>query len=138
LKAKSARSTAKNAYKHGSYLGYKPGFADLRFFYHRSDSRKNTDSGHKENGLNWQPIEKYQADGRGVGVAVNGACGGHADADIKHCCAIFCKWDDLSLGNQFENNLTLDLLNQRSPYLAEVDAALHTLKRYSSFIPLFV
>ncbi len=64
--------------------------------------QRQTDSGRKENGLNWQPIEKYQADGRGVGVAVNGPGGGHADADIKHCCPIFCKWDDLSLTNQFE------------------------------------
>jgi hypothetical protein len=44
-----------------------------------------------------------------------------------------CRWQ-----TNLKNNLTLDLLNQRSPYLAEVDAALHTLKRYSSFIPLFV
>ncbi len=44
--------------------------------------QRQTDSGRKENGLNWQQIEKYQADGRGVGVAVNGPGGGHADADI--------------------------------------------------------
>ena len=63
--------------------------------------QRQTDSGRKENGLNWPQIEKYQADGRGVGVAVNGPAGGHADADIKHCWAIFCKCDDLSLANQF-------------------------------------
>ncbi len=44
--------------------------------------QRQTDSGRKENGLNRQQIEKYQADGRGVGVAVNGPGGGHADADI--------------------------------------------------------
>jgi hypothetical protein len=64
--------------------------------------QRQTDSGRQKNELNWQLIVKYQADGRGVGVVVNGACGGHADADIKQCWAIFCKWHDLSLANQFE------------------------------------
>jgi hypothetical protein len=88
------------AEKHLTYLGYKPGEAYLRFFYHSSDPRKSNDAGRKENGLDWEKIENYQKDGRGVYVVVNG--GGHSDADIKQCCAIFCEWDDLPLAEQFE------------------------------------
>jgi hypothetical protein len=90
------------AQKHLSYLGYQPGEAYLRFFYHSWDDRKNNDKGRKENGLNWEQIEEYQKDGRGVYIVVNGAGGGHTDADIKQCCAIFCEWDDLPLAEQFE------------------------------------
>jgi hypothetical protein len=91
------------ASKHLSYLGYKPGDnVYLRFFYHSSDPRKNGDGGRKLCKLDWSQIEKYQSDGRGVYVVVNGAGGGHTDADIKQCCAIFCEWDDLSLAEQFE------------------------------------
>src|SRR6476661_4140043 len=91
------------AQKHLSYLGYQPGKAYLRFFYHSSDERKKTDKGRKENRLDWEKIENHQADGRGVYVVVNGADGtGHTDADIKQCCAIFCEWDDLPLAEQFE------------------------------------
>jgi predicted P-loop ATPase len=90
------------AQKHLCYLGYQPGEAYLRFFYHSSDDRKKTDKGRKENGLDWEKIENHQADGRGVYVVVNGASGGHTDADIKECCAIFCEWDDLPLAEQFE------------------------------------
>ena len=89
--------------KHLENLGYKPGDnVYLRFFYHNSDPRKNNDSGRKESTLNWEQIEKYQQDGRGVYVVVNGASGGHTDADIKNCCAIFCEWDDIPLAEQFE------------------------------------
>lgn len=89
--------------KHLNYLGYQPGQAYLRFFYHSEDKRKKKDKGRKENGLDWEKIENYQADGRGVYVVVNGAGGrGHSDADIKQCCAIFCEWDDIPLAEQFE------------------------------------
>ena len=91
------------AQKHLSYLGYQPGEAYLRFFYHSSDDRKNNDKGRKENGVDWEQIEQYQKDGRGVYVVVNGGGGsGHSDADIKQCCAIFCEWDDIPLAEQFE------------------------------------
>jgi hypothetical protein len=90
------------AQKHLSYLGYQPGETFLRFFYHSWDARKNNDKGRKENGLNWEQIEEYQKDGRGVYVVVNGSAGGHTDADIKQCCAIFCQWDDIPLTEQFE------------------------------------
>jgi predicted P-loop ATPase len=91
------------ASKHLKYLGYKPGDdIYLRFFYHSSDPRKNGDSGRKLSMLDWSQIEKYQSDGRGVYVVVNGSDGGHKDADIKQCCAIFCEWDDIPLAEQFE------------------------------------
>lgn len=97
--------------QHLEYLGYKPGDnVYLRFFYHSSDTRKDgdekvgipKDKGRKLSDLNWEQIEKYQSDGRGVYVVVNGADGGHTDADIKSCCAIFCEWDDIPLAEQFE------------------------------------
>ncbi|MEG4302368.1 virulence-associated E family protein [Microcoleus sp. D3_18a_C4] len=91
------------ATQHLSYLGYKPGDSVyLRFFYHSSDPRKKDDSGRKLSKLNWEQIESYQSDGRGVYVVVNGANGGHTDADIKQCCAIFCEWDDIPIAEQFE------------------------------------
>ena len=91
------------AEKYLNYLGYESGQAYLRFFYHSTDDRKKKDKGRKLSDLNWQQIEKYQTDGRGVYVVVNGAGGtGHSDTDIAHCCAIFCEWDDIPLGEQFE------------------------------------
>ncbi len=91
------------AEKHLNYLGYAPGEAFLRFFYYSTDDRKKKDKGRKLSDLNWQQIEQYQTDERGVYVVVNGAGGtGHSDTDIAHCCAIFCEWDDIPLGEQFE------------------------------------
>ncbi|MEG3843851.1 virulence-associated E family protein [Microcoleus sp. herbarium14] len=99
------------ATRHLEYLGYKPGAnVYLRFFYHSSDTRKDgdeklgipKDKGRKLSDLNWEQIEKYQSDGRGVYVVVNGVRGGHTDADIKNCCAIFCEWDDIPIAEQFE------------------------------------
>ncbi|MEG3898156.1 MULTISPECIES: VapE domain-containing protein [unclassified Microcoleus] len=88
--------------KHLHYLGYQPGEAFLRFFYHSSDDRKKKDKGRKENGVDWETIENHQTDGRGVYIVVNGAGGGHTDPDITQCCAIFCEWDDILLAKQFE------------------------------------
>ncbi|MEG5043443.1 virulence-associated E family protein [Microcoleus sp. B4-C1] len=91
------------AEKHLNYLGYAPGEAFLRFFFYSTDDRKKKDKGRKLSGLDWQQIEQYQTDGRGVYVVVNGADGtGHSDADIKQCCGIFCEWDDIPLAEQFE------------------------------------
>lgn len=87
--------------RHLTYLGYQPGESVyLRFFYHSSDPRKGNDTGRKAEQLNWDEIENYQLQGRGVYVVVNGSGGGHADGDIKQCCAIFCEWDDLPLEEQ--------------------------------------
>lgn len=89
------------AQQHLDYLGYKPGEnVYFRFLYHSSDPRKNSDKGRKSSQLNWSAIEKYQDEGRGVYVVVNGANGGHTDGDIKQCCAIFCEWDDIPIEEQ--------------------------------------
>lgn len=91
------------ATKHLEYLGYSENDpVYLRFFYHSSDPRKNNDRGRKLSELNWETIQQYQADGRGVYVVVNGAGGGHTDKEIDRCCAIFCEWDDIPLAEQFE------------------------------------
>ena len=44
----------------------------LRFFYPSDDPRKGSDKGRKSNSLNWQQIETYQRQGRGVYFVVNG------------------------------------------------------------------
>jgi len=89
------------AQQHLGYLGYKPGEnVYFRFFYHSSDSRKTNDAGRKASQLDWDAIEQYQQEGRGVYVVVNGSGGGHSDGEIKECCAIFCEWDDLPLSEQ--------------------------------------
>ncbi|MCC3593843.1 AAA family ATPase [Microcoleus sp. PH2017_28_MFU_U_A] len=89
------------ARRHLDYLGYRPGErVYLRFFYHSNDPRKGNDAGRKASQLNWEEIENYQLQGRGVYVVVNGRGGGHADGDIDRCCAIFCEWDDLPLDEQ--------------------------------------
>jgi hypothetical protein len=80
------------------YLGRTDRDARLRFFYHGSDPRKDTDKGRKLEGLSWEAIAKYQQDNRGVYLVVN--AGGHEDKDIKQYAAIFCEWDDIPVAEQ--------------------------------------
>ncbi len=48
-------------------LGYKPeDKVYLRFFYPSDDPRKDEDRGRKADQLNWEQIERYQQQGRGV------------------------------------------------------------------------
>jgi len=101
IKQVSIKIDRELAQKHLDYLGYKPGENTyFRFFYHSSDLRKTSDKGRKNSQLTWNVIEKYQEEGRGVYVVVNGADGGHTDGDIKQCCAIFCEWDDIPIAEQ--------------------------------------
>lgn len=84
-----------------SYFNYLEGEnVYLRFFYHSTDPRKNSDKGRKLDQMCWNDVERYQRDGRGVYVVVNGAGGGHEDKDIKQCAAIYCEWDDRPVENQ--------------------------------------
>jgi hypothetical protein len=93
------------------YLGYKRSEnVYLRFFYHSNDPRKNDDKGRKIERLCWDDIERYQQDGRGVYLVVNGAGGGHEDKNIKQCPAIFCEWDDLSVEEQLMHWETVGFL----------------------------
>ena len=82
-------------------LGYKPeDKIYLRFFYPSEDPRKGSDPGRKINYLNWQEIEAYQKQGRGVYFVVNG--GGHKDSDVSTGRAIFCEHDHLAKDIQRE------------------------------------
>jgi predicted P-loop ATPase len=101
IKQMSIKIDRELAQKHLEYLGYKPGEnVYFRFFHHSSDLRKTSDKGRKASQLTWNAIEKYQEEGRGVYVVVNGADGGHTDSNIKQCCAIFCEWDDIPIAEQ--------------------------------------
>ena len=89
-------------------LGYKPSDPIyLRFFYPANDPRKNSDSGRKADRLNWQEIEAYQRQGRGVYFVVNG--GGHKDSDVTVGRAIFCEHDHLDKDIQRNLWKTLNL-----------------------------
>ncbi len=89
-------------------LGYKPSDPIyLRFFYPSNDPRKGSDSGRKADRLNWQQIEAYQKQGRGVYFVVNG--GGHKDSDVTVGRAIFCEHDHLPKDIQRDLWKTLNL-----------------------------
>lgn len=89
-------------------LGYKPSDKIyLRFFYPADDPRKNSDKGRKADSLNWQEIESYQRQGRGVYFVVNG--GGHKDEDVTVGRAIFCEHDHLAKEVQRDLWQTLNL-----------------------------
>lgn len=58
-----------------------------------SGDAKQKDSGRKADSLNIPQIEQWQAEGRGIYFVVNG--GGHTDAEVESCRAIFYEHDDL-------------------------------------------
>ena len=89
-------------------LGYKPeDKIYLRFFYPSDDPRKGADKGRKASRLNWQEIETYQRQGRGVYFVING--GGHKDEDVTVGRAIFCEHDHLAKDIQRDLWKTLNL-----------------------------
>ena len=91
----------KQARRQLELLGYK--WNDnvfLRFFYPTDDPRKNTDKGRKADRLNWQQIEAYQKQGRGVYFVING--GGHKNADVTEGRAFFIEHDHLPKEEQRE------------------------------------
>jgi hypothetical protein len=86
------------AIAHLSALGYEPDEKIcLRFFYLDGDPRKAQDKGIKCEckfpHLPWELIARQQAEGRGCYFVVNS--GGHRDADIIRCHAIFYEHDHL-------------------------------------------
>jgi hypothetical protein len=78
---------------HLEALGYQPGNAVyIRAFLSKENPRYAPNTGRKADRLNWEQIERWQAQGYGVYIVVNG--GGHKDEDVKSCRAIFCEFDD--------------------------------------------
>jgi Protein of unknown function (DUF3987)/Primase C terminal 2 (PriCT-2) len=75
-------------------LGYKKGDrVYMRAFLPSSDPRAAKDPGRKADKLSYSLVEQWQADGCGVYFVVNG--GGHTNADVKLCRAIFYEHDNL-------------------------------------------
>ena len=84
---------------HLEALGYQPGNAVyIRAFLSKEDLRYAPNTGRKADRLNWEQIERWQAQGYGVYIVVNG--GGHKDEDVKSCRAIFCEFDDRPIEEQ--------------------------------------
>ncbi|WP_250126635.1 DUF3987 domain-containing protein [Chroococcidiopsis sp. CCMEE 29] len=70
----------------------------VRAFLPKEDPRYANDKGRKANELNWQQLERWQAQGYGIYIVVNG--GGHKDEDVKCCRTIFCEFDDRPIEEQ--------------------------------------
>jgi KaiC/GvpD/RAD55 family RecA-like ATPase len=86
-------------------LGYKKGDrVFLRAFFPSTDSRKNGDAGRKAETTNLDQLlehtTKFQAEGRGVYLVVNG--GGHTDKDVTKARAIFYEHDNLDKAAQVD------------------------------------
>jgi len=80
-------------------LGYKRGDATyIRAFLPKEDSRYAPNTGRKADKLNWEQVERWQEQGYGIYIVVNG--GGHKDEDVKSCRAIFCEFDDRAIEEQ--------------------------------------
>ncbi len=79
----------------------------VRAFLPKEDPRSAPNTGRKADKLNWKQIEHWQAQGYGIYIVVNG--GGHKDADVKRCRAIFIEHDDLEIELQQELWKTLNL-----------------------------
>ncbi|NEP56852.1 MAG: DUF3987 domain-containing protein [Symploca sp. SIO2G7] len=87
-------------------LGYKPGDnVYMRGFLPSDHPNKAKDYGKKSDKLRYGEVEQWQAEGRGVYFVVNG--GGHCNADIKKCRAIFYEHDNLD--KELQLNLWKDL-----------------------------
>ncbi|PSB55160.1 DNA primase, partial [Chroococcidiopsis cubana CCALA 043] len=88
--------------------GYQQGDAVyVRAFLPKEDPRYAPNTGRKADRLNWEQVERWQAQGYGVYIVVNG--GGHKDEDVKSCRAIFCEFDDRPIEDQKEFWRSLNL-----------------------------
>jgi len=79
----------------------------IRAFLPKEDPRYANDKGRKADKLNWEQLERWQAQGYSIHIVVNG--GGHKDENVKHCRAFFIEHDDLEI--ELQRNLwrTLEL-----------------------------
>lgn len=84
---------------HLEALGCKRGDAVyIRAFLPKEDPRYGPRTGRKGDKLNWEQVERWQAEGYGIYIVVNG--GGHKDEDVTRCRAIFCEFDDRPIEDQ--------------------------------------
>jgi hypothetical protein len=67
----------------------------IRAFLPKQDPRSALDKGRKADQLNWEQLERWQAQGYSIHLVVNG--GGHKDENVKCCRAIFIEHDDLDI-----------------------------------------
>ncbi len=82
-------------------LGYQKGVDTIypRVIVPDGDPRKSTNAQARNlQGLKWSEVERFNQDGYGIYIVVNG--GGHKDEDITHCRAIFCEFDDRPVEDQ--------------------------------------
>ncbi|MDV2996841.1 MAG: hypothetical protein N4J56_006546 [Chroococcidiopsis sp. SAG 2025] len=80
-------------------LGYKRGDAIyIRAFLPKEDPRYAPNTGRKADKLSWEQVERWQEQGYGIYIVVNG--GGHKDENVKSCRAIFCEFDDRAIEDQ--------------------------------------
>lgn len=79
-------------------LGSQPSDACIRAFLSKEDPRYGPGTGRKADKLNWEQMERWQSQGYGIYIVING--GGHKDEDITHCRAIFCEFDDRPIEDQ--------------------------------------
>ncbi len=80
-------------------LGYKSGSEIfLRAFFPSGDPRSSSDKGRKADSLDFNLIESWQREGRGVYFVVNG--GGHSNDQVTSCRAIFYEHDNLDKETQ--------------------------------------
>lgn len=79
----------------------------IRAFLPKEDPRYANDKGRKADKLNWEQLERWQAQGYSIHIVVNG--GGHKDENVKHCRAFFIEHDDLEIELQRDLWRTLEL-----------------------------
>ncbi len=80
-------------------LGYSRGNAVyIRAFLPKEDPRYGPGTGRKADKLNWEQVERWQTEGYGIYIVVNG--GGHKDEDVTSCRALFCEFDDRPIEDQ--------------------------------------
>lgn len=105
-----------HATTHFEALGYSRGDAVyVRAFLPKEDHRHGPGAGRKADKLNWEQVERWQAEGYGIHIVVNG--GGHKDEDVISCRALFCEFDDCQSRTTFTSGKTWDYQNPCSKSL---------------------
>ncbi len=97
------------------------------------DPRKSTNAQARNlKGLKWSEVERFNQDGYGIYIVVNGS--GHKDEDITHCRAIFCEFDDRPIEDQI--NFWRDLGLPEPSLQIATRKSVHTYWVFDSPIPV--